>query len=81
MAKIHNESGITPPVSTEIGWYFTRKIRTIHPDAISGALCERLRGTELEGVPLIGSLSEVANFTAISNDAAYRKAICGLYET
>lgn len=80
MAKIHNESGITPPVSTEIGWYFTRKIRTIHPDAISGALCERLRGTELEGVPLIGTLSEVANFTAISNDSAYRKAICGLYK-
>ena len=49
-------------------------------DNIADAVREKLRGTELEHLPLIGSLSEVAEFTAISDDPAHRERVKKLYQ-
>lgn len=79
VAAIHNQTGLTPPVNTRVETYFDRKILTIHPDRIAGALEATLQDTELAGIPLIGTLSEVENFTVISNHAVHRRRVLGLY--
>ena len=66
MAKFHNELGITEPVSVSIQNYFERKILVIWADRMAAAVKQKLQGTVFEEMPLIGSLSEVANFTALT---------------
>ena len=71
---------IADPVPTEITSYFSRNIKVIFCDNIAEAVQEKLRGTGLEHIPLIGSLSEVAEFTVISDDPAQRERVKKLYQ-
>ena len=80
VAELHNTMGITDPVSTEIVPYFGRNIKVIFCDSIAEAVQEKLRGTELEHLPLIGSLSEVAEMTVLSDDPAHRERVKKLYQ-
>ncbi|MBQ2667974.1 MAG: DUF4037 domain-containing protein [Clostridia bacterium] len=80
VADLHDTLGITAPVHAEIQSYFGRDIRVIFADRIAEVVAEKLTGTALDGLPLIGALSQVANFTALSDDPVYRDKIRRLYE-
>ena len=79
LARLHNRCGITEVVSDEIVSYFGRNIKVIFADRIAQTLKAKLAGTVLAEVPLIGTLSEVSNFTAIYDYPQLRSSICGLY--
>lgn len=79
MAKLHNRLHITPPVSEEIQSYFSRDIKVIYADRIAQAVQALLEGTSLAQAPLIGTLSEVANFTTLYEDVSKRSSMEALY--
>lgn len=79
MAQLHNRSQLTDPVEVKIQPYFTRDIKVIYADRIAAAIKEKLKGTALEDFPLIGTLGDVANFTAVTDDPAWRQSIKRLY--
>ncbi len=79
IADLHDTKGITAPINAQIQSYFGRDIDVIFADRIAGQITETLKGTELENVPLIGTLSEVANFTVISDHPAYKRNVKALY--
>ena len=79
LAQLHNSLGITEPVSDQIISYFGRKIKVIYADRIASAVRKKLCGTSLEHAPLIGSLSEVANFTTLYENVSLRPRVQALY--
>lgn len=79
LAQLHNSIGITEPVSDQIVSYFGRKIKVIYADRIASAVRKKLCGTSLEHAPLIGSLSEVANFTTLYENVSLRPRVQALY--
>lgn len=80
VADLHNSLSLTAFVEAEIQPYFGRDIQVIYADNIASAAEEKLNGTPLEGIPLIGTLSEVANFTVFADDPQYRAKIKLLYK-
>lgn len=79
LARLHNSLGITAPVSDQIVPYFGRKIKVIYADRIASAVRQKLTGTPLFSAPLIGSLSEVGNFTAIYEKISLQPRVQALY--
>lgn len=79
VAELHNRSGITEPVEIRVQNYFNRKIKVIFADRIASAAAGILKGTPLEGAPLIGSLSEVANFTTLYEKPVFQNRVKSLY--
>lgn len=79
VAGVHNASGFTPPVEVRVQKYFERNIRVIFADRIAQAIAAQLEGTALARLPLIGTLSAVANFTAISDSPEERGRVRALY--
>ncbi len=80
ICDLHDSFQITEPIHAEIQPYFGRDIKVIFADNIAGAVEEKLRGTPLEGLPLIGSMSEVANFTVLSDDPSHIERVKALYK-
>ena len=80
VADLHDSFGITEPVNAKIQTYFGRDILVIFADNIAGAIQERLTNTPFSALPLIGTLSDVANFTALSDNPLHRERIKKLYE-
>ncbi len=78
-AELHNESGVTPPVDFRVEGYFGRDIRVIRAERFAEAASEALRGTALEGVPLIGSMSQAGGLSNFSDDPARIPRIRALY--
>lgn len=78
-AELHNESGVTPPVDFRVEGYFGRDIRVIRAERFAEAASEALRGTALEGVPLIGSMSQAGGLSNFSDDPAWIPRIRALY--
>jgi hypothetical protein len=78
-ADLHDSLRITEPANAVIQSCFGRNIKVIFADTIAGLLEEKLIGTALEGLPLIGSMSEVANFTAFFDDLTHRECVKTLY--
>ena len=81
VADLHDSLNVTEPIYAEIQSYFGRGIKVIFADNIAGLLEEKLSDTPLHGLPLIGSLSEVANFTVLSDDPNHRTRVKSLYKT
>ena len=80
LAKLHNSLHITPPVSDEIQSYFNRDIKVIYADRIAHAVQAQLEGTPLAQAPLIGTLSQISNFTNLYENVSKRDAIQALYQ-
>ena len=57
-----------------------RDMKVIFAERLAQTVAEKLRGTPLQGKPLIGTLSQVANFTAISDNGQYRENVKKLYD-
>lgn len=68
VAELHNQSGITSPVSYSVESYFGRDIKVIFADKFSQAVSETLKGTILENLPLIGSFSAVSSWSEFSDN-------------
>ena len=49
-------------------------------DRLAEAAVEALRGTELEGVPLMGSLSQIGGLSTVSDDVSCRNRVRCFYE-
>ncbi len=79
VVDLHNQRGYSPTIWADAQSYFSRPIQVIRAGAISEEIAEQLAGTSLERLPLIGTLSQVGNFTAISDNPAKRRAIRQLY--
>lgn len=79
VADLHNSLGLTEFVEAEIQPYFGRNIPVIFADRLAESARKKLEGTGLEHAPLIGTLSQVANFTCISDNPQYRESLKGLY--
>lgn len=80
VAALHNKSGLTDPVDTTPRPYFSRKIQVIGADRIAAAVAQTLTGSPLEGLSLIGSVSQVSNLTVLYEDTEAAGRIRGLYE-
>ena len=57
-----------------------RDMKVIFAERLAQTVAEKLRGTPLQGKPLIGTLSQVSNFTAISDNGQYRENVKKLYD-
>ena len=78
-AQLHNSLGVTEAVPAEIVPYFGRDIKVIYADKISHTVRGHVQGA-LASAPLIGSLSQVANFTTLYEDIPLRRRVKGLYQ-
>ena len=79
MVDLHNSFGMTKFVDVRIEKYFNRDIKVIFADKISKATAKELLETSLKNYPLIGSLSEIANFVTLTDDPKFREKIKALY--
>lgn len=60
VGKMHNDSALTEPLPLSIEPYFSRSsIRVIYADRFAYALQATLAGTALEGIPLLGTMSQL----------------------
>jgi len=80
LIKIHNKSGITKAISAEIHPYYTRDIKVADSDLVYLALVEKLRGTELETIPPIGSLCTAGNLVVLTEDSKNVERMSRLYK-
>lgn len=78
-ADLHNQSGITEPVAVKAQKYFGRDMTVIFADRIVQAVQDTLSRTPLEGLPLLGSISEVANMVTFSDNPRWQSRIGALY--
>lgn len=78
-AELHNASGVTPPVDFRVEGYFGRNIQVIFAEKFAEAASRALEGTALEGVPLIGSMSQAGGLSNFSDDPAQIPRMRALY--
>lgn len=79
MAQLHNASGLTEPLPTEIQNYFDRDIKVIHSDRISSAMKEKIRDPLLRAAPAIGTFSQIGNYVELSDNPKLVNVIRDLY--
>lgn len=80
VAELHNTSGITEPVEYKIEPYYGRDILVIYAERFAEAISEKLKGSALEGVPLMGTLSQIGGLSVVSDDHRYRPRVRKLYQ-
>lgn len=79
LADLHNTLLLTEFIDIKIENYFSRDIKVIYAEKICDAIAQKLLGTPLEDFPLIGTVSEVANFDTLSDCPEYAQNIKSLY--
>lgn len=71
---------IAPPVNAKIQSYFGRDIQVIFCDRVCALWSQRLKGSELEGLPLIGNFSGVGNFVCLYEEPGEQKRMIRFYK-
>ena len=79
VADMHNASGLTDVVDYEIESYFGRDIKVIFADKFVERTDENLKGTALENVPLIGTLSQFGGLSSFADEKEFYPQIMRLY--
>ncbi len=79
IADLHNSSGLTETVNYKAESYFGRDIKVIFAEKFSEAAAKKLKGTEFENMPLIGTLSQIGGISSIADEKKFYKQIIGLY--
>jgi hypothetical protein len=79
VGHLHNSTGITDKVDIQIQPYFGRDIKVIFADKFADAVKCKLVDSPLYNIPLIGTLSQISNFTSISDNIKYTNNIKALY--
>jgi hypothetical protein len=81
-ARMHNELGITEPVSTEVVPYFDRPFSVIRGDLIAETIIAAVRDSEVKRITKkthIGSIDQFSNNTDLRDDLRLRSALKALY--
>lgn len=78
-ARLHNDSCIAEPFELRTYKYFDRDIDVIFTDRLANKVRDKISNPMLKKCPLIGSLSQIGNFTEISDNPAFRDNIQQLY--
>jgi hypothetical protein len=81
LARLHNESQLTDKFEINIQSYFGRDIKVIFADRIADMIKNAISDDELKKYPLIGSLSQIGNFVALSDEPKYISNIKKLYKS
>lgn len=79
VAGLHNASGLTEKVDCRIGPYFERNIKVIWANRFADAAKRELKGTALEGMPLIGTMSQMGGLSGLSDRSSCYGQIKKLY--
>ena len=79
VADMHNASGLTNIVGYKIERYFGRDIKVIFADKFAETTAENLKGTALENVPLIGTLSQFGGLSSFADEKEFYPQIMRLY--
>ena len=80
LSEIHNASCLTEKMEIQVQNYHERDIRVIFPEKISEKVQEHILDPSLKNYPLIGSVSQIGNFVALSDPPEFRENIQRLYE-
>lgn len=80
LIKIHNESGLTPPIDPSIHPYYTRDIMVVSSDLVADPIHNLIEDPALKSLPPIGSLSSVGNLTVLCEDARNLVRLAALYQ-
>lgn len=81
IADLHNKSEITPFIDYKIESYFGRNIKVIFTEKFAEAVSEKLIGTQLENIPLIGTFGQIGGLSSFSDEKQYYKQIKAVYGT
>jgi hypothetical protein len=79
VGELHNKCGLTNYVDVSVQKYFGRDIKVIFADRFAEAVMAKLQNTPFKNMPLIGTLSQVGNYTAITDNSCYIERIKALY--
>lgn len=79
VAALHNSCKITEYIEVKVQSYHRRDIKVIFADNYADTIMKQLKGTKFEHMPLIGTLSQIGNFTAVSDHIFYNKKVKALY--
>ncbi|MBR4051338.1 MAG: DUF4037 domain-containing protein [Clostridia bacterium] len=80
VADMHNSSGLTDIVDYQIECYFGRDIKVIFADKFAEATAEKLKGTALENIPFIGTLSQFGGLSSFADEKKFYPQIMRLYQ-
>lgn len=81
LAHRHNDTGITPPVDGRIGDYHTRPAHVLMANRFVEACLETVTDTWLRAQPLIGSIDQAVDNTAILQFPHVYRRLGPLYST
>lgn len=79
VADLHNASGLTDKIDYNIESYFGRDIKVIFADKFVDATVEKLKGTKLENMPLIGTMSQFGGLSDFADEKVYYEQIKKIY--
>jgi len=79
VATLHNSCKITEHIEVEVQRYHRRDIKVIFADKFADAIIDKLQGTKFEHMPLIGTLSQIGNYSVITDRIFYNKKVKALY--
>lgn len=79
VADMHNTSGLTDVIDYEVESYFGRDIKVIFADKFAETTAEKLKGTDLENIPLIGTLSQFGGLSSFADEKEFYPQIMRLY--
>ena len=81
VAELHNKSNLTELLEISVQKYFDREIDVIYADRIAQKLRDTISHPVLRKSPLIGSVSQVGNFTELSEHLEFQGRIRRFYES
>ncbi len=79
VADLHNASGLTVKVDYSVESYFGRDIKVIFADKFVDETIEKLKGTSLENIPLIGTMSQFGGLSDFADEKVYYEQIKRIY--
>lgn len=79
VAELHNASGLTDNVDYNIEFYFGRDIKVIFAEKVVDATIQKLKGTVLENIPLIGTMSQLGGLSNFADEKKYYNTIIKFY--
>lgn len=79
VAELHNASGLTDNVDYNIEFYFGRDIKVIFAEKVVDATIQKLKGTVLENIPLIETMSQLGGLSNFADEKKYYNTIIKFY--
>jgi hypothetical protein len=81
VVELHNQCEWLAPVEAKVENYFTREIQVIYADRIAEVVMAQVTDERLRSAPRIGTMSQIGNFVALSDNPQWQRQIEQLYCT